>query len=187
MKHRRRTLGLVAGVVAVALSAWLVLPLAVSTAAPASSAATTKASGFTNIPVTGSFGTGGTFKGVLTITRFTRSNGQTLAVGKLSGTATRASGAIARSVVNQVVQIPLQQANGTCQILHLDIGPIDLNLLGLHVHINEIIIDITAESGPGNLLGNLLCAIAHLLDRPGGLTHALNVLVRLLNIVRQLT
>ena len=52
----------------------------------------------------------------------------------------------------------------TCPILHLDLGPLDLNLLGLHVHLNEVILDIEAIPGPGNLLGNLLCAVAHLLD-----------------------
>jgi hypothetical protein len=52
----------------------------------------------------------------------------------------------------------------SCPILHLDLGPLDLNLLGLRVHLNEVVLDITAEPGPGNLLGNLLCAIAGLLD-----------------------
>ncbi|MEU4393228.1 hypothetical protein [Kribbella sp. NPDC023855] len=51
-----------------------------------------------------------------------------------------------------------------CPILHLELGPLDLNLLGLHVHLNEVVLDITAIPGPGNLLGNLLCAIAGLLD-----------------------
>jgi hypothetical protein len=51
-----------------------------------------------------------------------------------------------------------------CPILHLDLGPLDLNLLGLHVHLNEVVLDIEAIPGPGNLLGNLLCAIAGLLD-----------------------
>ena len=51
-----------------------------------------------------------------------------------------------------------------CPILHLDLGPLDLNLLGLHVHLNEVILNIEAIPGPGNLLGNLLCAIAGLLD-----------------------
>ena len=51
-----------------------------------------------------------------------------------------------------------------CPILHLDLGPLDLNLLGLHVHLNEVILDIEAIPGAGNLLGNLLCAIAGLLD-----------------------
>jgi hypothetical protein len=55
-------------------------------------------------------------------------------------------------------------ATGTCSILHLVLGPLDLNLLGLHVHLNRVVLDITAIPGAGNLLGNLLCAVAGLLD-----------------------
>jgi hypothetical protein len=51
-----------------------------------------------------------------------------------------------------------------CPILNLNLGPLDLNLLGLHVHLNEVILNIEAIPGPGNLLGNLLCAVARLLD-----------------------
>jgi hypothetical protein len=53
----------------------------------------------------------------------------------------------------------------TCQILNLDLGPLHLNLLGLVVDLDEVHLDITAQSGPGNLLGNLLCALTHLLDQ----------------------
>jgi hypothetical protein len=47
-------------------------------------------------------------------------------------------------------------------------------------------ITITAEQGPGNLLGNLLCAVAGLLDPPtggggGGLSGLLNGIIALLN------
>jgi hypothetical protein len=52
----------------------------------------------------------------------------------------------------------------TCPILHLELGPLDLNLLGLRVQLNQVVLDITAIPGPGNLLGNLLCAIAGLLN-----------------------
>ena len=51
-----------------------------------------------------------------------------------------------------------------CPILHLTLGPLDLNLLGLRVQLNQVVLDVTAIPGPGNLLGNLLCAIAGLLD-----------------------
>jgi hypothetical protein len=51
-----------------------------------------------------------------------------------------------------------------CRILDLDLGPLDLDLLGLRVQLNRIELDIFAEPGPGNLLGNLLCAVAGLLD-----------------------
>ena len=40
----------------------------------------------------------------------------------------------------------------------------NLNLLGLKVHLNRVHLNITAQTGPGNLVGNLLCAVAHLLD-----------------------
>lgn len=51
-----------------------------------------------------------------------------------------------------------------CPILHLDLGPLNLDLLGLQVHLNQVVLDVTAVPGPGNLLGNLLCAVAGLLD-----------------------
>ncbi|QSW97858.1 hypothetical protein [Haloterrigena alkaliphila] len=55
----------------------------------------------------------------------------------------------------------------TCDILFLNLGPIDLNLLGLVVNISEITVNVDAQSGGGNLLGNLLCAVAGLLDPQG--------------------
>jgi hypothetical protein len=71
-------------------------------------------------------------------------------------------------------------AAGTCTILHLDLGPLDLNVLGLMVHLDEVVLDISAQAGSGNLLGNLLCAVAHLLDS-GPLNTILADLTDLLN------
>jgi hypothetical protein len=56
-----------------------------------------------------------------------------------------------------------------CPILSLVLGPVDLNLLGLMVHLDDcdggpVTVDVTAERGPGNLLGNLLCGLAGILD-----------------------
>ena len=68
----------------------------------------------------------------------------------------------------------------TCEILHLDLGPLSLDLFGLQVDLSRIILDITAESGAGNLLGNLLCAVAGLLDNPSGLARLLNRILELL-------
>ena len=62
----------------------------------------------------------------------------------------------------------------TCDILHLDLGPIALDILGLQVNLSRVVLDITAQSGAGNLLGNLLCAVAGLLDNPTGLAKLLN-------------
>ena len=68
----------------------------------------------------------------------------------------------------------------SCAILHLELGPLDLNLLGLMVHLDRIVLDITAQSGPGNLLGNLLCAIANLLNGGGALSAIVNLLNQIL-------
>jgi len=71
--------------------------------------------------------------------------------------------------------------SGTCQILTLTLGPLHLDLLRLVVDLNQVNLTITAQSGPGNLLGNLLCAVAHLLDgtQLTGLTNLLNQLLGL--------
>lgn len=74
----------------------------------------------------------------------------------------------------------------TCDILNLVLGPLELNLLGLVVEIPEpVILNIFAEAGDGNLLGNLLCAVAGLLDRGGplsGLSGLLNNILRALGL-----
>ena len=48
------------------------------------------------------------------------------------------------------------------------------------MNLSEVILDITAQSGAGNLLGNLLCAVAGLLDNPGGLARVLNDILGIL-------
>lgn len=71
----------------------------------------------------------------------------------------------------------------SCEILHLVLGPLDLNLLGLEVHLNRVVLDITATSGPGNLL----CAVAGLLDGTPTLTDflkAANLLGRILTLLK---
>ena len=56
-------------------------------------------------------------------------------------------------------------------VLQLSVGPLDLNLLGLDVKLDNcnngpVTVSITAQPGPGNLLGNLISGLAHLLDNP---------------------
>src|ERR1043165_7974497 len=55
-------------------------------------------------------------------------------------------------------------AAATTDILHLQLGPIHLDLLGLKVDTSKICLDTNAVSGPGNLLGNLLTSVANLLN-----------------------
>jgi hypothetical protein len=46
--------------------------------------------------------------------------------------------------------------------------------------LSRIVLDITAEAGAGNLLGNLLCSVANLLNDPSGLAKLLNQILALL-------
>jgi hypothetical protein len=68
-----------------------------------------------------------------------------------------------------------------CNILILDIGTIHLDLLGLNVDLAPVHLAITAVSGAGNLLGNLLCALTHLLDQPSPLLTAITNLINQIN------
>ncbi|ULE33781.1 hypothetical protein [Mycobacterium sp. IDR2000157661] len=65
---------------------------------------------------------------------------------------------------------------GTCEVLSLILGPLDLQLLGLRVQLNQVELLITAIPG-GGLLGDLLCALA---GGPSG-TPPLAQIVDLLN------
>lgn len=45
---------------------------------------------------------------------------------------------------------------GQHEVLDLDLNPINLNLLGLTVQTSNICLNVTASTGPGNLLGDIL-------------------------------
>jgi len=71
------------------------------------------------------------------------------------------------SLGDQIIELPIQlstSAGDDCPILHLALGPIHLDLLGLQVDTSAICLNIDAMPGEGALLGNLLCDVAHLLD-----------------------
>src|SRR5215216_1028328 len=95
--------------------------------------------------------------------------------GTLDGTLTKASDPGNPIDVNKEFKtkakasVPGPSSSGVstqavCNILTLNIGAIHLDLLGLVVDLSPIDLVIDAVSGPGNLLGNLLCAVAGLLD-----------------------
>jgi hypothetical protein len=145
-----------------------------ATATPATSATNTS-----TVPITGTILSGGTFTGTFTITKFAVQNGQIVAVGTLTGTLRDAAGNVIGTVTNLPVTLPVTTGQSSCTILELTLGPLDLNLLGLMVHLDQVHLLITAEPGPGNLLGNLLCQIAGLLDNGA----SLNAVVDKLNQV----
>jgi hypothetical protein len=177
MKHRLMILLAVAIVMAFA-------PFGIAVASPA-----------TTFPVSGTgttaAGVAVNFAGTFDIQKFEGKNGQLVAIGTLSGIVTDAvTGAELGEVSALKTTIPVISGGGqaasasqdvgvaqTCDILYLELGPLDLDLLGLVVHLDQIVLDIDAEGGSGNLLGNLLCAIVGLFDAQG----PANILADLLN------
>lgn len=88
-------------------------------------------------------------------------------VGSITGQALPPSGnenaakEIDTTFTDQLTSGDVTDANdsGLCDILFLDIGPIDLEVLGLVVNISQITVNVDALEDEG-LLGDLLCALA---------------------------
>lgn len=125
---------------------------------------------------------GGMGAGTLTAIKITNVgvvNGNLVASGL--ATVNTSQGTAIGVFTNQPLAASTVAGKNVCPILHLVIGPIKLNLLGLVVTTNQIVLDITAVSGPGNLLGNLLCAVANLLNQnPVDLTAVSGLLTSIL-------
>jgi hypothetical protein len=141
--------------------------------------------------VRGTFGENGVVRGTFKAQRFFVKHGEVVAQGILQAKLRRGNGQVVGTTHRQIV-IPVKNATtqqagrgGSCDILNLVLGPLDLNLLGLEVHLKKVILDIVATSGAGNLLGNLLCAVAGLLDGPSLLDRLRlsNILNRILSLL----
>jgi len=154
----------------------LVLLVGVGTAGTASAAP--KASSFTQ-DITSQLPAGNEgYTVTMTLSRVANQGGDL--VSTASATVTDADGNVATQALPG---IDILQATGDCQILDLVLGPLDLNLLGLVVHLDTVHLNITAVPGAGNLLGNLLCAVAGLLDGPSPLGAIAGLLNRILAIL----
>ncbi|NYJ07520.1 ABC transporter substrate-binding protein [Petropleomorpha daqingensis] len=171
------TAALVAGTIGLTATSAAAAPA--PTAAPTAAAAPATLTSTINQTIPGV----GTFVGTFTPTGFARSGGQTTVTGLVQGTLTSLTGTT--TPVSQTASAPVTaaQATGSCTILDLTLGPLHLDLLGLVVDLNQVHLVITAVQGPGNLLGNLLCAVANLLNggtTGGALANLLNQLLGLL-------
>jgi hypothetical protein len=98
------------------------------------------------------------------------------------------------NLLNQVLFVPIglntAVTGATCEILHLSLGPLDLNLLGLEVELDNcangpVTVDVTANPA-GGLLGSLLCALANLLSGGGTLSAIDQLLGRIAQVIRNL-
>jgi hypothetical protein len=122
-----------------------------------------------NLVVNGTLATGGFFEGVLSITEFAFEEERLLA----SGTLTYGAEGVEITQEFSRVAASLSSSGGGCRILSADLGPIFLDVLGLEVDLLPVELELRAQPGPENLLGNLLCAVATLLEVQEALTAVL--------------
>jgi hypothetical protein len=147
-----------------------------------------------SIPVTGRLD-GKNASGIFTLRRFEAVNGAVHAVGTLTMSwqnrtaatvvsvpvnLSTGSGAKKASAISVDAALDAVAPAQSCDILNLTLGPLDLNLLGLRIQLDQVNLDITGETGAGNLLGNLLCAVAGLLDPQSPLDQLIATLNQLL-------
>jgi hypothetical protein len=137
--------------------------------------------GGVTVPVAGTTSKGGKFTGTFNIKQFSVVNNQIVATGTLTGTIQNGVGSVIGSLLKTISQI-VTFHGATCDILHLELGPLDLDLLGLVVHLDKIVLDIDADP-TGGLLGSLLCAIANLLNTNGPLADIANLLNQILALL----
>ena len=150
------------------------------------------AQGFAKSKIVGETASGKRVTGYFIPLGFSKHNGHLRARGLVNGVVHRGDGTSRTFQAVRTIRVktmdgvtPGATTSGagasTCDILHLVLGPLDLDLLGLQVHLDRVVLDIVAQSAAGQLLGNLLCSVAHLLDSGGTLSQLLNRLTRVLD------
>lgn len=120
-----------------------------------------------------------TFEGEFRLQGFKARGDELVAVGRVSGQVKNTAGQVIRNVKNAPVALPVdleQSGFGAagagqvsccqaqlleCDVLNLVLGPLDLNLLGLEVSLNQVVLDIVADT-TGGLLGQILAILCGL-------------------------
>jgi hypothetical protein len=145
--------------------------------------------------IAGSTADGRQVAGSFTPLRFKKMNGKEYVKGVVDGVIKNADGSSETFTTLRTFKVKSMNgkklsslgktsglsAAASCDILNLVLGPLDLDLLGLQVHLDKVVLNIVAATGAGNLLGNLLCAVAGLLDGSSPLSGLLGQLSSLLN------
>ena len=183
MNRSSRRTSFAAAVLAMALAGMFALFAVPASAAPATTAA--PGLGTMTSDVSGTFtdaAGAGTFTGTFVPSQFSTDGANTFATGVLSGNMVSADGTTQAVSQTETMQVNQITAIG-CEVLDLVLGPLDLDLLGLVVHLDRVHLNITAVPGAGNLLGNLLCAIVGLLDG-GPLAQIVALLNQILALLR---
>lgn len=85
-------------------------------------------------------------------------SGTLQAVGTFTGIVTDAAGNVTSGSQQISLPVDISQSEGSCQILDLVLGLLDLDLLGLQVHLDQVHLNITAQhSVPPHRRGLVHC------------------------------
>jgi hypothetical protein len=153
------------------------------------------------LAITGTTDAGTTFTGTFTLQRFAARGDVVVAVGFIQGSA--AGLAPSTTILRGPVELPVTIGAGaaaagasarktpgagrsllvqaqTCPLLHLDLGAVNLDLLGLQVTTAPIAIDIVAAGGGTDVLGSLICTV---LETVGNVIRVVDLLNNILRLV----
>jgi hypothetical protein len=157
--------------------------------------------GSLELAVSGTVAGGGTFSGTFTLNQFAVRGNAAVAVGFIRGTAVSAAGVPLGSVLRGPVELAVTVSGGAamastgrpvgthgraffaqqiCDVLHLELGALNFNVLGLQVTTQPIAIDIVASGEGTDVLGRLICTVLETVGNVIGLVDILNQILGLL-------
>jgi hypothetical protein len=160
------------------------------------------------VPVTGTVSaaagqaTASEVTGTFSIQRFARTETAVAAVGTLTVSITDSASSDTRAVVTQVA-VPISRqrsenaaaepvgqtpaivptATQTCETLSLVLGPVDLDLRGVPVQLDRVVLDVTGAPTTSDALPKLLCEITGVLDNSAQPAELVTLLNRLLDLL----
>ena len=135
-------------------------------------------------PVQGTYD-GKPFRAIVSVTQFVVRDGTLHAAARLGGVVGDLAEATVDALESQTLHLPVivgptvrpqvvimadggagaDAGLGTiCDVLYLRLGALNLDVLGLALKLETVTLDIHGQAGSGNLVGNLLCTVASLLD-----------------------
>jgi hypothetical protein len=118
----------------------------------------------------------GTVVGTVTIGPCSTQQQELVAQGNILGKVLDEAGKVRQSLMTNV-RLPVAVTQATCDVLELTLGPLHVEYAGQRMHLNPVVVPITAEPSEG-VVGRLLCDLAS----ETSLAHARDGLNRLLRL-----
>ncbi len=109
-----------------------------------------------------SFGQG-VFSGTFRIDRFGRDRNAVNAMGRLLGVLAASNGDILGRI-DRGLTLPVSVISATCELLQLELGPVDIPLRNVQLHLEKGVLGISNRDATTDGLNQRLCAAANVFD-----------------------